>query len=157
MTQISNRKLAEELKQLESILERAAGALGDIHPLILRHCFSQYPEARLVFTEHGGAYPEAMQNAMVDWSVYCMLCWLENPGEAKGVLKDAALQHKSNDIDPTLTRGLMISLFAVLGDTIPEQNTAEKRLWQRISDEITGFLIDAETAIAEQFEQDITA
>ena len=144
MTGSRAQEQAAEMQLLETILERAAEELGDVHPQIIRYFFSQCPEAEEVFTQHGGIHRIAMQNAMIDWGMYCLLCWLDNVGEAKNALTDAAHRHKSSQIDSRFTRTLMESMFTVLGRGVSLEDVAEQRLWHRIESEIIRFLMQAE-------------
>ena len=144
----SNQVKAEatdELQLLDAIVERAAEQLGDVHPQILAYFFAQHPEAKQVFTHHGGAHQTSMQHAMVDWGLYCLFCWLEHTPEAKNVLTDAARQHKSKHIDLEITHALMTSIFFIIGQSICDESSAERQLWNRLEAEIIQCLIQAES------------
>jgi len=136
-----------DLELFEKILEKAAEKLGDIHPLILQRFFAEHPSASEVFSQHGGIHMASMQNTMIDWGLYCLMGWLDYKGEAMNALTDAVRQHEHSEIEPQLTRGLMSSIFAVIGQSIDSSDISELRLWNRIESEILDFLVKTEASL----------
>lgn len=118
---------------LDASLERAAGQLGDITPLVYETYYQRCPEARAKFTElyPGGA--ERLEGEMVEQALYCLMEWFRSPGEIEIVLLGTVPHHiETLGIEPYLFSELIIAVCDTLEATVPDNAADERAVWAEL-------------------------
>ena len=117
-----------KLPRLEMILERAATELGDINPLVLKHYYAKYPEAKERFVHHGINNVERLENEMVESALYCLMIFFERPSEIEILLGEMVPHHEFLEIPLSFFTGLMESVFEVIERTVPPEEEQSREI-----------------------------
>jgi hypothetical protein len=118
---------------LETSLERAAEAVGDITSPAMARFYEAFPAARASFEHHGLGNPEALEAQMVESALYCAMGWLEHREEVRIVLEGSVPHHQETlKVPLNWFRGLMDSVIDVLVETVPPDAHDELRVWAAV-------------------------
>ena len=122
---------------IEQSLMRAAEEIGDIAPAVMARFYERFAAARDVFAQHGTPSPDQLEGRMVENVLYCMLHWLESPGEIRTLLWDSVPHHaQSLGIPPEHFVGFLVAVAQVIGDRIPADQDEERRCWGLLEAEL---------------------
>lgn len=114
---------------LETTLTRASDLLGDVTPLVMALYYKRFPEALEHFEYHGMGETKRLEGDMVEQALYCLLDYLTMQGAIEIVLLGTVPHHiQTLKIPIELFDGLLDCLCDVIADTIPADNTDERRV-----------------------------
>lgn len=129
--------MPDRLQLMEASLERAAETVGDITAPVLARYYGAFPEALASFEHHGLGNREALEAQMVENALYCIMNWLDRPGEV-GLILGESVPHHQETLSVALGwyRGLVEATIDVIVETIPPGETAELEVWRTIRSEL---------------------
>ena len=124
---------------LTATLERAAAALGDITPLVYARYYAVHPEGRACFEENFPGGADKLEGEMVSQVLYCLMEWLDSPGEIEIILLCTVPHHAETlNVPPHLFTGLITAVNETVAESIPAEALAERAVWA----ELHGVLAD---------------
>jgi len=134
--------LIEEKKALLDVsLERAAELLGDVTGAAMARYYAAFPDARHAFETLWPGNRAQLEGEMVERALYCLMYWLESPGEIEILLNGSVLHHNDTlHVTPEWYSGLIEATAEVVVETIPRQNALEFAVWQELRDELRGVI-----------------
>jgi len=142
---------------LYASLERAAEQLGDITPHVMDRYYAILPEARRHFRELHEWNQGALEGAMVEQTLYCLMEWFECPGEVEIILLTTVPHHLDTlDVPAELFAGLIDAVCETVVSTIPEQAVDELGVWDELLKAMHG-LVDREVTYARKYRTRVTA
>ncbi|HLS98682.1 MAG TPA: hypothetical protein VK018_08135 [Porticoccaceae bacterium] len=118
--------------RLETILEAAAEALGDITPAVMALYYQRYPAARQSFVEHGCGYTARLEAGMVDSALYCLMTWFERPLEIDVTLADTVPHHAVLNIPIDYFVGLQEAVVDVIAGTLEPGDSSSCALLEEL-------------------------
>lgn len=78
---------------------------------------------------------------MVERALYCLMYWLECPGEIEILLNGSVLHHNDTlHVPPEWYSGLIDATAGAIVATIPRQNALELRLWEELRLDLRGVI-----------------
>lgn len=122
----------EKLSVVDRILENVADQLGDISPLVLDRFHRDHPEAKALFSHHGGSRTTQLENDMVESAVYCLMIWFESPAEIEVMFSNTVPHHELLKIPAELFSSLLETTHNVIEKTIPERDQPSQRVWAEL-------------------------
>ena len=137
-------ELATKKALLESSLERAADALGDITPHVYEDYYARFPEARTSFEllYPGGA--KLLEGEMVSQALYCLMEWFDSPGEIEIILLGTVPHHiETLGIQPYLFKELIVAVCDTIQATIPAEEAGERAIWAELRSEMLSLFAEA--------------
>ncbi|QTD56836.1 hypothetical protein [Parasphingorhabdus cellanae] len=136
--------LNDKMALLETSLERAADALGDITDPVMERYYSVHPSAQASFREHGLGNTVKLEAEMVESVVYCLMNWLESPQEI-GIIFGSTVPHHEQTlhVQSNWFSGLVDAAVYVIVATIPEAQQEEHALWAEIHQGVDAMIADA--------------
>ena len=126
----------DKLEVLESILDRAAGELGDVTPAVLAHFYTLHPGSRDLFGHHGGQNRSRMEADMVGSALYCLMTWFDRPAEIEIMFTHTIPHHEMLDIPVEQFTGLLESTIHVVGDTLPADDSVSATVWRELENSL---------------------
>lgn len=129
---------------LDRILLRAAESLGDLAPAAIELFYSRHGEARAAFERHGLGKREQLEADMVETALYCLMTWVERPGEV-AIMLYGSVPHHSNTLHvrPEWYRCLLDSVIDLVAATIPPEAAQETALIDEIRACLQGAIDEA--------------
>ncbi len=123
------------IELVDTILYRAAEALGDITRPVMTRYYQRFPSVWEMFEHHGGMTAHTLEGEMVDQALYCLMNWYSSRGEVEIVLLGSVPHHAETlKVPPNAYQGLLQATAEVIGDTIPVDNTEELAVWRDLCD-----------------------
>ncbi|NOR20767.1 MAG: hypothetical protein GQ538_11845 [Xanthomonadales bacterium] len=122
----------EKQAVIEAGLDQAFGKLSDITPIVLSAYYDRYPEAKIVFGEHGYDQVAQLEASMVDSALYFVETWFQQPKEIQETIENAIPQHESLNIPVPLILGLLDTLLDIIIGSIPSMNTRNSEVWEEL-------------------------
>ncbi len=136
--------LNAKMMLLETRLERAADALGDITDPVMKRYYSIHPDARASFREHGLGNRVKLEAEMVESVVYCLMNWLDRPQEIRVMFGSTVPHHEETlHVDSDWFTGLVDAATDVITETIPSTHQDERQLWEEIRQGVNALIADA--------------
>jgi hypothetical protein len=130
-------KKAERVILLERSLDRAAAQIGDITGPVMSRYYQRHPEAIAAFDAHALGNRGALEGDMVERVLYCLMQWLESPGEIEMLLTGSVIHHNDTlQIPPTWFDELVKATADIIVETIPPQNSAEIAVWADLRNDL---------------------
>lgn len=131
--------VTEKQALIQTSLERAAEALGDITKPVYALYYSRCPEARARFTSLYPQGQERLEGTMVEQVVYCLMYWFESPGEIEVVLISTIPHHiETLGVTGDMFSRLITAVCDTVTATIPPEAEAEHAVWRELHAELTG-------------------
>ena len=128
---------AERVSLLEQSLHRAAEQIGDITGPVMTRYYQRHPEAMLAFDAHALGNRPALEGDMVERVLYCLMQWLESPGEIEMLLTGSVIHHNDTlQIPPTWFEELVKATADIIVETIPPENSAEIAVWKDLRQDL---------------------
>ena len=122
---------------LEQTLTRDAEQIGDITQPVMALYYQRYPEAITAFDAHAQGNRAALEGDMVERILYCLMYWLDSPGEIEIMLTGSVIHHADTLlVTPTWFEEMLRATADVIGDTIPAGNSEELAVWGRLCSEL---------------------
>jgi len=122
---------------LEQTLTRAAEQIGDITQPVMSLYYQRYPDAITAFDAHAQGNRTALEGDMVERILYCLMHWLDSPGEIEIMLTGSVIHHADTLlVTPTWFEEMLRATADVIGDTIPAGNSEELAAWGRLCSEL---------------------
>jgi hypothetical protein len=122
----------EKQAVIEAGLDQASSKLSDITPLVLSTYYDRYPEAKIVFGEHGYDQVAQLEASMVDSALYFIETWFQQPKEIQEAIEAAIPQHESLKIPVPLMLGLLETLFDIIIGSIPSIESKNPEVWEEL-------------------------
>lgn len=136
--------LNAKMNLLETSLERAADALGDITDPVMERYYAVHPRARASFREHGLGNTVKLEAEMVESVVYCLMNWLDRPQEIRVMFGSTVPHHEETlHVDSNWFTGLVDAATHVITETIPAAKQDERELWEEIHHGVNALIADA--------------
>lgn len=136
--------LNQKMTLLETSLERAADALGDITDPVMERYYMVHPNARASFREHGLGNTVKLEAEMVESVVYCLMNWLERPQEIRIMFGSTVPHHEETlHVNSNWFSGLVDAAVHVIAGTIPGKQQDEHKLWEEIHQGVNALIADA--------------
>jgi hypothetical protein len=134
-------RIEEKKHLLEASLERAAEQTGDVTGAAMARYYGAYPDARHAFETLWPGNRSQLEGEMVERALYCLMYWLECPGEIEILLNGSVLHHNDTlHVPPEWYGGLIDATAEVIVATIPAQNALELRLWDELRSDLRGVI-----------------
>ncbi len=128
---------------VDSILDRAADALGDLTPQVMARYYAAMPQAMERFDFHQPVRREKLEGEMVEQVLYCLMRWHSDRSEIEIILATTVPHHlHALDIPLDLFTGMMDAVCEVVAETIPSGQEAEMQCWQDLHREMTAFMLE---------------
>lgn len=128
---------ARKKELLEASLHRAAEALGDITPLVLARYYARFPEAETAFATLWPGNRAGLEGEMVERTLYCLMTWLDSPGEIEIMLMGSVPHHDATlKVPPQWFGGFLETTAQVIVETIPSDAADELTVWQELRDDL---------------------
>ena len=128
---------AERVSLLEQSLHRAAEQIGDITGPVMTRYYQRHPEAMAAFDAHAQGNRPALEGDMVERVLYCLMQWLESPGEIEMLLTGSVIHHNDTlQIPPTWFEELVKATADIIVETIPPENSAEIAVWKDLRQDL---------------------
>jgi hypothetical protein len=128
---------AERVSLLEQSLHRAAEQIGDITGPVMTRYYQRHPEAMAAFDAHALGNRPALEGDMVERVLYCLMQWLESPGEIEMLLTGSVIHHNDTlQIPPTWFEELVKAPADIIVETIPPENSAEIAVWKDLRQDL---------------------
>jgi hypothetical protein len=134
----------ERVSLLEQSLHRAAAQIGDITGPVMARYYQRHPEAMAAFDAHAHGNRRALEGDMVERVLYCLMQWLESPGEIEMLLTGSVIHHNDTlQIPPTWFDELVNATADILVETIPPENRAEITVWEDLRNDLHKLIEDS--------------
>lgn len=117
---------------LDNAMERVAEQEGDIYPLCLGRFYERFPDAREQFDTHGGQSSHAIEQSMLESTLYCLVTWFERYEVIRLVLLDANTQHKLLKVPTHMVLGLLDTFIEVILSAVPQSDEATRQVISEI-------------------------
>jgi len=128
---------------LDAALDRAAEALGDLTAPVIAHFYQRHPDAPARFDALWPGDRTRLEGEMVAQALYCLMYWLNSPGEIEIMLGGSVPHHaRTLAVPPHWYAGLLDSCITVVRSTIPPDNADERQ----VCDDIRRELLETITA-----------
>ena len=128
---------------VDSILDRAADALGDLTPQVMAHYYAAMPQAMERFEFHQPVRREKLEGEMIEQVLYCLMRWHSDRSEIEIILATTVPHHlHALDIPLDLFTGMMDAVCEVVAETIPSGQEGEMQCWQGLHREMTAFMLE---------------
>jgi hypothetical protein len=128
---------SERVILLERSLHRAAEHIGDITGPVMTRYYQRHPEAIAAFDAHALGNRGALEGDMVERVLYCLMLWLESPGEIEMLLTGSVIHHNDTlQIPPTWFDELVRATADIIVETIPPENSAEIAVWEDLRNDL---------------------
>ncbi len=138
---------------VESILTRAADSLNDVTPLVMALYYQRFPEAQAHFQTHSPCDHARLEGEMVERSLYCLMNWVESPGEVEILLLGSVPHHGDTlRIPPDFYQGLLTATADVIGQTIPPDNRDEREVWEHVCRELGEVIATSRQFVTTRFD-----
>ncbi|MGL4566753.1 MAG: hypothetical protein ACRCVD_15770 [Halioglobus sp.] len=122
---------------LEHTLTRAAEQIGDITQPVMSLYYQRHPEARTAFEAHCQGNRAALEGDMVERILYCLMYWLESPGEIEIMLAGSVIHHADTlQVTPLWFEEMLGATADIIGATIPGDSPEELAVWNRVCGEL---------------------
>jgi AcrR family transcriptional regulator len=122
---------------LESSLERAAEALGDVTPQVMAAYYQRHPEARQRFDELLPGGGRRLEQEMVEQALYCLMEWYNAPAEIEIILTNTVPHHAETlGVRPQLFSELIAAVCDTIAATIPAHEAGERAVWRELREEM---------------------
>lgn len=136
--------LNTKMTLLETSLERAADALGDITDPVMERYYAVHPGAQASFRQHGLGNTVKLEAEMVESVVYCLMNWLDRPQEIRIMFGSTVPHHEETlHVDSDWFSGLVDAATHVITETIPEMKQDERKLLEEIHQGVNALIADA--------------
>lgn len=130
-----SQSIAQEL--MDRMLTRAAEQIGDLTGPAMARYYERLPEALATFEQLALGNRPLLEGQMIGNSLYCLMHWLDSPGEIEILLGESVPHHCDTLQIPTEWYEALIDTTAeVIAETIPPQANDERELLQRICSEL---------------------
>lgn len=127
----------EKQALIQSSLERAAEALGDITGPVYALYYSRCPKARQRFAELYPQGQDRLEGTMVEQVLYCLMYWFESPGEIEIVLISTIPHHiETLGVPGDMFSELITAVCDTVTATIPAEAEAERAVWRDLHAEL---------------------
>jgi hypothetical protein len=128
---------------LTATLERAATALGDITPQVYARYYACHPDARACFEENYPGGVASLEGEMVSQVLYCLMEWLDSPGEIEIILLTTVPHHADTlHVSPHLFTGLITAVSETVAETIPAEALDERAVWADLHGVLVGVVAE---------------
>lgn len=118
----------------QTILERAADAMGDITDAVIEEYYRLKPDAEKLFLHHRPGDSQRLKADMVEQALYCFMYWCESPGEIEMTLLGSVPHHiETLDVSVEHYHSLLQATATVIEKTIPKENQQEQHVWAEVS------------------------
>ena len=126
---------------IEARLERYAGAHGDPTDPVMAEFYRRFPAARASFAHHSPLNPAKLETEMVGNTLYYLLCWFENPIEARIYFDTSVPHHRvALDVSPDWFRGFIEATIDVIEAAEPASDADEARAWSAMREGLVGLV-----------------
>ena len=99
--------------------------------------YQRHPEALPAFERLCVGNRPLLEGQMIGNSLYCLMHWLDSPGEIEILLGESVPHHNDTLQIPTeWYAGLIDATAEVIADTIPAEQREERELLQKICSEL---------------------
>jgi len=144
---MSELTLAERMTLMETTLERAAEAVGDLTRPVRDRFYRRYPEAAASFHELGLGEPGPLEARMIESALFCLMHWLEESTVVK-TLVDVYLPHHciTLNVREEWFQGMVEETADIVMETIPPEQAAEQAVWGEIRAGLIAAIADAASA-----------
>lgn len=133
--------LEQKRALLDVSLERAADTLGDITPHVMSLYYQRHPDAIADFDRLSPKGRAALEQQMVEQSLYAIMDWLRASAEVEVVFLNAVPHHAAVlDIRPDLFSELLTAVCDTLIGTIPNDCADELALWRELKSAMTALV-----------------
>ena len=125
---------------IEAGLERAAEALGDVTQPVIDLFYQRFPDARASFAHHSPGKPESLEAEMVGNALYYVMCWYENPIEARIAFDSSVPHHRvALGVPPDWYRGF-IETFLDVVEPAAAPVGEEAQAWTELREALVGLV-----------------
>ena len=131
----------EKQAVIEAGLDQAFGKLSDITPLVLSAYYDRYPQAKIVFGEHGYGQVAQLEASMVDSALYFIETWFQQPKEIEETIEAAIPQHESLNIPVPLILGLLGTLLDIIIGSIPSIESNKLSVWEELRQDLKNQIV----------------
>jgi hypothetical protein len=126
---------------IEARLERYAENHGDPTGPVMAEFYRRFPAARASFAHHSPHDPAKLEAEMVGNTIYYLLCWFENPIEARIYFDTSVPHHRvALDVPPDWFRGLIEAMIYVVEAAEPAIDRQEARAWSIMREALVGLV-----------------
>lgn len=133
----------EKAALVDNILMRAAEHIGDITAPAMAVYYRRHPEAQAAFEAHGLGSRAHLEGMMIENSVYCLMNWVNSPGEIEILLGGSVPHHNDTlQVPPDWYGALIEATAEVIAATIPAENNAELAVWNEVRRDLRGVIDD---------------
>lgn len=126
---------------IEARLERYTESHGDPTGPVMAEYYRRYPDARASFAHHSPHDPAKLEAEMVGNTIYYLLCWFENPIEARIYFDTSVPHHRvALAVPPDWYRGLIEATIDVIENATNAANAAEEAAWREMRAGLVGLV-----------------
>lgn len=114
-------------------LERAAEQIGDITPVVAHTFYERFPDAPALFATLWPGSRDRLEGQMVETALYCIMNWMESPGEIEVVLMGTVPHHlETLKVPLDWFTGFLLATAEVVTGTIPADRKDERDVWDTL-------------------------
>jgi hypothetical protein len=126
---------------IEARLERYAESHGDPTGPVMAEYYRRFPDARASFVHHSPHDPAKLEAEMVGNTIYYLLCWFENPIEARIYFDTSVPHHRvALAVPPDWYRGLIEVVIDVIEAAESAPDPDEARAWRAMREGLVGLV-----------------
>ena len=131
----------ERQQIVEAGLERAAEILGDVTAPVMAEFYRRFPAARASFAHHSPLNPAKLEAEMVGNALYYLLCWFENPIEARIYFDTSVPQHRvALNVPPDWYRAFIEATLDEIETAVPPLGPDEAAAWADVREALVGLV-----------------
>lgn len=128
-------------RAIEARLERYCENHGDPTRPVMVEFYRRFPTARASFAHHAPHDPAKLEAEMIGNTIYYLLCWFENPIEARIYFDTSVPHHRvALDVPPDWFRGFIEALIDVIEAAEPAIDGHEARAWFSMREGLVGLV-----------------
>jgi hypothetical protein len=129
--------LADKMALLDRSLERAAERLGDVTVPAMERYFTRYPDSLAAFELLRPGASARLAGEMVERTLYCVMQWLECPGEIEIMLLGSVPHHaRTLEIRSEWFAGFIEAVVETIVATIPDACPDEHAVWRELRQDL---------------------
>lgn len=135
--------MADQVRRqaIEARLTRYVDAHGDPTAAVMAEFYRRFPDAQASFAHHSPHNPARLEAEMVGNTIYYLVCWYENPVEARIYFDTSVPHHRvALAVPPDWFRGLIETVIDVIETGTPAADSAEQAAWIEMREGLVGLV-----------------